>query len=55
MAIAIANTSFAMRGIRVDEIERKEDGGERIAGNSSNMVFGGEKDNPTWIDRDKDG
>jgi hypothetical protein len=48
--------SFAIGEVGVDEIDKgKARGGERIAGNSSKKVFGGERDNPTWIDRDKDG
>jgi hypothetical protein len=37
----------------VDEIEKERLGGERIACNDIKKVF--EKDNPTRIDRDKDG
>jgi hypothetical protein len=55
MAIGVVNLSFTIRRVSVDEIERKDEGGEGIAGNGSKKVFGGESDNPTCINRDKDG
>jgi hypothetical protein len=55
MAIEVVNPSFTIKRVMVDEIERKDEGGEGTVGNGSKKVFGGERDNLTWIDRDKNG
>jgi hypothetical protein len=38
MAIGVVNPSFAIRRVRVDAIERKDEGGEGIACNGSKMA-----------------
>jgi hypothetical protein len=52
-SVVLQILSFTIRRVGVDEIEKERLGGERIACNDIKKVF--EKDNPTRIDRDKDG